>query len=71
MKTLEEKFLAILDQISSDIEMLRGSEARILARKGDFLQSLGDELRVLKPKIEKIGVIAAWVKTNAESERDK
>ncbi len=70
MKNLQDQVLNILVQISSDIEMLRGSEARILASNGDFLERLGEVVRIVMPEMERIGALAERVKRDAESQSD-
>lgn len=67
-ETLKSNVLPILDQISSDIELLRGSEARILARNGDFLEKLSEVLRIVTGEMERIMEVAAAVKSDAETE---
>ena len=64
--TLDHDVIDILKQIGSNIEMLRGSEAKILAKNGDFLDKLGIVIAAVMREMEIIGEIAARVKGEAE-----
>lgn len=64
--TLDNEVRNILDQIGNNIEVLRGSEAKILAKNGDFLEKLGVVIAAVMGEMETIGGIAAQVKSEAE-----
>ncbi|PVH75179.1 hypothetical protein DL98DRAFT_658308 [Cadophora sp. DSE1049] len=66
LKDLHREINEILRQISSNVEMLRGSEARILAANGDFLDRLEVVLRAVAGDMENIEETAARVKRVAE-----
>lgn len=66
MKNLHGDINELLRQISTNIEMLRGSEARVLAMNGDFLDRLEIVLRAIMGEMENIEEIAARVKSRAE-----
>jgi hypothetical protein len=65
VETLDDDVSDILKQIGSNIEMLRGSEAKILAKNGDFLERLGVVIAAVVDEMEIIGEIAARVKSEA------
>lgn len=67
--TLDHDVSAILEQIRSNIELLRGSEARVLAKNGDFLDRLSLVVADLMKEMDLIGGIAARVKLVAEEHR--
>ncbi|KAH7323547.1 hypothetical protein BKA65DRAFT_70778 [Rhexocercosporidium sp. MPI-PUGE-AT-0058] len=69
MKNLHRDINEILRQISVNIEMLRGSEARVLAMNGDFLDRLGIVLRAATGETEDIEEIAERVKSSAGETR--
>ncbi|KAK0117549.1 hypothetical protein ONS95_011887 [Cadophora gregata] len=50
--------------------MLRGSEARIRAANGDFLDRLEVVLRGVTDEMERIGEVAARVKKEAEENQE-
>lgn len=66
LKDLHLELNEILRQISSNVEMLRGSEARILAANGDFLDRLAVVLRAVTGDMENIEEMAARIKREAE-----
>jgi hypothetical protein len=68
MDTLDNDARDILKQIDSNIEMLRGSEAKILAANGDFLEKLGEVMAVVVSEMEIIGETATLVKSRAEKD---
>jgi hypothetical protein len=66
MDILHHDIIDILQQIGNDIEMLRGSEARILAKNGDFLERLGAVVTNVLSEMDIIGEIATRVRSKAE-----
>ena len=64
--TLNQNVSDILKQIGNNIEMLRGSEAKILAKNGDFLEKLGVVIGAVTGEMEIIGEIALRVKNEVE-----
>lgn len=56
----------ILTQIGKNIEMLRGTEAKVLAKNGDFLERLGRVATGVLREMENIREIAAQVMREAE-----
>lgn len=66
LRDLHLELNEILRQISSSVEMLRGSEARILAANGDFLNRLTVVLRAVTGDMESIEEMAARIKREAE-----
>jgi hypothetical protein len=56
----------VLEQIGSNIEMLRSSEAKILAKNGDFLAKLSEVVTKVMTDMKAIEEIAARVKAEAE-----
>lgn len=64
---LEKEIRIILQQISSDIELLHGSEAKILAKNGDFLKRLEKVVANITGNMDSIGEIAARVKDKADN----
>jgi hypothetical protein len=63
---LDGEISEILAQIGSNIEMLRGTEARILTKNGDFLERLDGVVAGVLKEMESIGEIAEQVKREAE-----
>jgi hypothetical protein len=63
---LREEMEQILRQIGSDIEMLRGTEAQMLAKNGDFLNKLGEVVTELEAQMMIIAEMTAIVKDEAE-----
>ncbi|KAL2063118.1 hypothetical protein VTL71DRAFT_6190 [Oculimacula yallundae] len=55
----------ILAEIGDDIEMLRGSEARVLARNGDFLERLEIVLRSVTVEMDNIQLMADRIQNTA------
>ncbi|KAK0122602.1 hypothetical protein ONS96_009642 [Cadophora gregata f. sp. sojae] len=70
LKDLHREINEIFRQISSNVEMLRGSEARILAANGDFLDRLEVVLRGVTGEMERIGEVAARVRREAEENQE-
>ncbi|KIM94328.1 hypothetical protein OIDMADRAFT_149423 [Oidiodendron maius Zn] len=66
--TINRKIGDILAQIRSNIEILRGTEAQVLAKNGDFLERLGGVVTEVLKDLEYIGKVAAQVKRKAESD---
>jgi hypothetical protein len=64
--TLNHDVSDILKQIGNNIEMLRGSEAKILAKNGDFLEKLGVVIGAVAGEMEIIGEVASRVKSEVE-----
>lgn len=58
----------ILNQISSDVEMLRGTEAQILAKNGDFLDKLGEVMADMEAEMKTVNEMTAVVKADAEED---
>lgn len=65
---LRDEVEQILNQIGSDIEMLRGTEAQILAKNGDFLDRLGKVMAEMEAEMRNITEITAVVKADAEED---
>ncbi len=63
---IRKEFSAILDQIGNDLELLRGSEAKILARNGDFLEKLSRVVTSVMADMKKIEEIAVLAKREAD-----
>jgi len=63
---LREEVEQILRQIGNDIEMLRGTEAQMLAKNGDFLDKLGEVVTELEAQMMIIAEMTAAVKDEAE-----
>ncbi len=63
---LREQTDQILKQIGTDIEMLRGTEAQMLAKNGDFLDRLGEVVADVEAQMKVIGEMTAAVKAEAE-----
>lgn len=63
---LREEMEQVLKQIGSDIEMLRGTEAQMLARNGDFLDKLGRIMTEMEVQMTIIAEMTATVKDEAE-----
>ena len=63
---LDGKLNDILTQIGKNIEMLRGTEAKVLAKNGDFLERLGRVATGVLREMENISKIAAQVMREAE-----
>lgn len=64
--TMRTETLAILNQIGTDLEMLRGTEARLLAKNGDFLDRLGAVMGVVLKDMVYIEASVKPVKEKAE-----
>ncbi|KAG4437321.1 hypothetical protein IFR05_007217 [Cadophora sp. M221] len=60
MKDLHRDINQLLRQISTNIEMLRGSEARVLAMNGDFLDRLKIVLGAAMEEMENIQEVASY-----------
>jgi len=56
----------ILHRISRDLEMLRGSEAKILAKNGDFLERLEVVVTEVLEELEMIRNVTAVVREDAQ-----
>jgi hypothetical protein len=56
----------ILTQIGKNIEMLRGTEAKVLAKNGDFLERLGWVATGALSEMENISEIVARVMRDAQ-----
>lgn len=56
----------ILKQIGNDIEMLRGTEAQMLAKNGDFLDRLVKVMTEMEAQMTIIAEMTAIVKAEAE-----
>jgi hypothetical protein len=66
-RTLDDHIRDILEQIGNNIELLRGSEAKILAQNGDFLERLRVVVDEVMVEMAVIGNAAAKVKAEAEA----
>ena len=66
--TIHRKIGDILAQIRSNIEILRGTEAQVLAKNGDFLERLGGVVTEVLKDLEYIGKVAAQVTRKAEGD---
>lgn len=67
--SLRHSIRDIVREIGNNIEMLRGSEARILATNGDFLERLGTIMDDIRGEMDIIGDTAASVRNAAEQQR--
>ena len=65
-RELQVEMNQILNQIGSDIEMLRGTEAQVLANNGDFLDKLGKVMAEMETQMSLIAEMTAAVKAEAE-----
>jgi hypothetical protein len=65
-RELQVEMNQILNQIGSDIEMLRGTEAQVLANNGDFLDKLGKVMAEMETQISLIAEMTAAIKAEAE-----
>jgi hypothetical protein len=65
-RELQVEMNQILNQIGSDIEMLRGTEAQVLANNGDFLDKLGKVMAEMETQMLLIAEMTAAVKAEAE-----
>ena len=61
-RELQVEMNQILNQIGSDIEMLRGTEAQVLANNGDFLDKLGKVMAEMETQMSLIAEMTAAVK---------
>lgn len=65
-RELQVEMNQILNQIGSDIEMLRGTEAQVLANNGDFLNKLGKVMAEMETQMSLIAETTAAIKAEAE-----
>lgn len=65
-RELQVEMRQILKQIGTDIEMLRGTEAQVLAKNGDFLERLGKVVTEVEAQMIMIVEMTAAVKAEAE-----
>lgn len=65
---LREEMEQILKQIGSDIEMLRGTEAQMLAKSGNFLDRLGKVMAEMEAQMTIIAEMTVAVKAEAEKD---
>jgi hypothetical protein len=63
---LQEEMDEILKQVGNDIEILRGTEAQMLAKNGDFLERLHEVVKETEIQMAVISQMTAAVKTEAE-----
>jgi len=67
-KILDNNISDILEQVGSNIELLRGTEAQLLAENGNFLERLNTVITGVLRQMEDIGEIAAQVMSEAEKD---
>jgi hypothetical protein len=56
----------IMDQISSDLDMVRGTEARLLAQNGNFLETLGTAMRNIERDMQRVKELVEAVRANEQ-----
>jgi hypothetical protein len=65
---LQSGITAVLDKIGQDLEMLRGSEARVLAKNGDFLERLGEVVQTVLRDMDTITEATDVMKLQAKQD---
>jgi DNA integrity scanning protein DisA with diadenylate cyclase activity len=68
VKIFDGEISDILEQIGSSIEMLRGTEAQVLAKNGDFLERLRRAVTGALKEMENIEEVAEQAKREAEKD---
>lgn len=68
VKILEEEVKEILAQVGTNLELLQGTEAQVLAKNGDFLERLGKVVTEVLKEMEEIGDNAAQAKKEAKDD---
>lgn len=69
-RTLDCRIRDILQEIGNNIELLRGSEAKILAQNGDFLERLRVVVDDVMADMQDIGDVAGKAKAEAEAQSE-
>jgi hypothetical protein len=65
---LRDEVEHVLTQISSDIEMLRGTESQMLAKNSDFSDRLGKVMAEMEAQMKSITEVTVVVKADAKED---
>lgn len=68
VKILGDEVEEIRAQVGTNLNLLQGTEAQVLAKNGDFLERLGKVVTKVLKEMEEIGDTAAQAKKEAKDD---